>query len=616
MRRHGIGRSQRAVRKPSAWRVLTPVCMALLLLGGCNPSAPPGPEVPDKADNSVRALFESADPAALQEPGGGALFDRLCDAAVASGDTAEEEAAAYLVEHFGDEDLGLFALRSWVDRLRDSGRAASATAYCAGIVDRDSGQPVEALALDLLLQGQREKSVDQFLETCTDALESSHERMRRIALLAHIDYCHKTGKTKHAALESIEFWTQHPDAVSSGGLATYLEGNLERAGWVVELDVLESAGDPSYAGRSLLKRFQDIGLKKSLDSGQSTHPLQNMYTHAPDVDAILQHAQPDQLTAAELAHTLLQCARLELAHLDSERAPRLYTRYLQEIQQYLSTEAPGTEDLAYLRTLNRGAAYALWEFLHIHADSQARAHNVSLSTRIEELRTLGNDLADLHLRLHMTGEQKTLDPSLDVAGLFDYFIEINQPATAEETLVRYIEQHDDSPRVPELLMELAKVQVENLENPRAASESYLRVFYEYPESTFTERAALLGCITLIDLEEYSAAYENLQLLLGATGETNTGRPTARYLSGLCEAGLGQTDSAFDTMESLLDNHPDSPVGAKALMWQASTRLGQQEYRLAQTLFQDLTRRYPESEEARKAQDYLKRLEGIADAVPR
>ena len=114
------------------------------------------------------------------------------------------------------------------------------------------------------------------------------------------------------------------------------------------------------------------------------------------------------------------------------------------------------------------------------------------------------------------------------------------------------------------------------------------------------------CLSLYDSEMHEEAFERLQEFQVTYPESDQ-IVDAQFLSAMCESGMGLSDDAEQHMKDLVREHPQHTIAARAMFWLASASLSRKDYSGAHETFLNLTKRYPESEYATRAREYIERL---------
>jgi tetratricopeptide (TPR) repeat protein len=576
--------------------------------------------VPQRASDG--GAQEQRDPileqyAALKAKAGGELppesvLAEIAKPVVAAGLAQDEaSAAAYVIDHYRDHELGIAATQAHLARLLTQGEDR-AIDYSRALIADHGGAPTAACALDFLLDRLRNKSPDAYLKACEDAIQGNEKRLTCVALLSRINFHHDGENAKLAALDTLRFWRLYPEKVESVQLRPFFCGNLERAGWLLEADIMAASLQPAVDAAVLLDIMEAIDLEAALRTGQIANGMQGLFVRAPNAVEILEKSDSATLKKEELASILLHCSRIELGNIDTSRVLPLLSQYFDVVDAILLEE---NRDVSRLRLLNQGAARAVFDYVRIHEETKSFSLNARGARQIREFREALDRLADTQVRLCRDGLSMAKPAPCCIGTLSAFLEEIDTPWVNAAMLESFITSNPGLPTVPSLQMKLAKLQCDKLDQPQKAAETFLRVFKDAPDSPEAPRAALLGCILLIQEARHEAALTRLQELEIVLSKQDADYPLVLYLTGVCEHSLGFREEAEARITDLLLAYPGSLVSAKALLWLGSTELAAQEFREARSHFQELIERYPESPEAERAKEYVERLAKLPEEAP-
>jgi len=532
---------------------------------------------------------------------------------VVDGGLAHDEASAvaYVIDRYRDHEVGRAITQAYLSRLLNEGEEKAIT-YSRNLIDKHGDAPTAACAFDFLLERLQNQSQDAYLSACETAIQGNQKRLKCVALLSRINFYYEGEKTKLAALDTLRFWRLYPEKVESVHLKPFFCGNLERAGWLLEADIMSHSSRAAEDAGLLLDSLDAIGVEAALKTGAAQTALQALFLSAPDTARILDAANAATLTTGQRANVLLHCSRLELSNTNGSRTLPLIAEYL-KIVDAIVLEKKG--DLSQLRLLNQAAARAVSEYIKIHEETKSFSLNVPGARQIRELTEALNRLAKNQISLCQDQLSEGTSAAYSIETMSAFFEEINTPWVNAAMLEAFIASNPGQPNVTSLKMKLAELQRDKLEQPQKAAETFLQVFKDAPDSAEATRAAILGCIVLVQEAHHEAALTHLQELETVLSKQDADYPLVLYLMGLCEHSLGFKEDGEARITELLLNYPGSRVSAKALLWLGSVKLADQQYQEARSHFQDLIERYPTSPEAEPAKHYVARMANLPEDAP-
>lgn len=541
-----------------------------------------------------------------------ALLLSMTEKMVAAG-KADNEASAVelLIDSYRDHELGIRLLQARLDRLLAQGQE-QAIQYCHRIINDHGDAPTAAYALDVLLDCLRNSAPDEYLKKCSETVGGEATRLKKIALLSRINFYHDTGKTKLAALDTLRFWHLYPDKVESEKLKPFFSGNLQRAGWLLEDDVMRATTAPSADAGAFLSHLESVGVEESLLQNQAGNPIQQLYLDAPNTVTTLQR-DIKALSLRDQATVFIHCARLELTRPKGGEALPLLSNYLKAVEALLA-ESQGPE--CCLGLLNQGACRGLADYIRLYGQPKNISQQAPSAGDIAQLMQALDWLGGLQVTLCQRAVDEPIDSAspCNVVNLADFLEEIGVPRRSADLITSYLDSHPQAQQFAALQMKLGYLQRDKLEQPQKAAETFLKLFEIDPEGPYAVPAALCGAIMLVQQNDHARALVYLQQLASVVEKQQPNYPQLLYLTAVCEHALGAKEDAEARIADLVLNYAGNPTAAKALFWLGSTKLADQEYEEALGQFNELVARYPQTSEAKNAKEYINRLSELQKAI--
>ena len=588
------------------------ICVACSMLVDCDRARPDG-EIASRGANTAKnpmlekfAALTSGATAATTE----AAVAKMATEVINAGEARDEDSAIeYIVDRYRDSELGVAAVQVNLERLLKKD-ADQAVRYSREILRVHGNAPTAACALDFLLDRLRSSGRDEYLTVCREFIGGTAHRLKRVALLSRINFYDQEAEPKLAALDSLLFWGIYPDFMQSHHLKPFFCGILERAGWLLEADVMRDERSSSQEANLLFDYLTKVSVGEALETGHITNRMQGLYVQAPDVRRILKDGI-EGLSSEDRATVLVYCARLELARAADTQVPEMINQYQRAIQSLLEEGGNGL----HLRLLNQGMCRAIFDYVRLCGEAKDAVLKTRGARNLAQLDLSLDELARIQALLC----RDELDPpgasDCSVDALSKFFDEINVPRVNAELLESFTASHPMTPETVALRIKLGQLQRERLEQPQKAVETYMTIFREDPEGAQSGRAALLGCIVLVEEGQREEALGYLRQVKTVLRKEDPDYPLALYLMAICEHASGDAEAAEARVSGMLLDYPQSPISAKALLWLGSTKLAEQDYQKAAFYFEYLIDHYPESLEAKNAKEYVERLSTLSLISP-
>lgn len=546
----------------------------------------------------------------------------LVKAAVREGLAEAESPETSLMYRFADDNLGLFLLDSEFERLADLSQDR-ATALLGQVRTDVPGSALSAMATSKELSLNLRHSPEEFLARCADLTQREPTSTEaRVALYERFQYLYEHGDAKQAALDASRFVALFPETVQQMNASHSFALCLREAGLLLEADILERlASGGGLAGPSM-PLFEDFSRAdgredSAVAAGREGTTAEAYFRLAPDLDRLLEEAEPmGDDVSFEKALGFARLGRIAVSRLDRDRSVDLYGKYLEQVDGLLETGRIDAGSLRRIETIQDVSFDALLGLLgeggyfgNERVESRHGPGSIASNRFLTSFSQAGVRISSLAAE-----ETGGLDPST-YAAIIDEHIQslhqLNNRKDVPEAYEDFVARFPSSEEAPKHLMMLADFYRDVSGVPTKAQQTYARVAEEYPNSPEAETADMKHSLLLYESEKYEDALEKLnrfQVTYPESGQV----VTAKFLSALCEAAMGRSDEAEAHMGDLVRDHRQHTIAARALFWLGSASLSKQDYGNARNTFLDLMDRYPESEYAKRAGEYVERLSAIEE----
>jgi tetratricopeptide (TPR) repeat protein len=456
-----------------------------------------------------------------------------------------------------------------------------------------------ALAFDRDLSSVRNSDEELFLSRCTEVLAADvTDRRRPVVLLRRAEYYRDKGDVKASALDYLNLWSYFPDKISRLGLRLTIDSVLRDADLHWEAATLELSQRPELAAR----RFLD-----ELDGSESTAWSAQYWPKALEVKKFIQAAVDLEVRTVDDLEFVGRAASTAMYSDDVSGSQRLCLAAGVKLLELYPEASRDTNLIDRLHDIQQALqhetirAFSNYKLIEKDASRLEFYYDRKAETEIIlPVAKWGYQLAMLRGNADMELAKQAVDGFVGVAELMS-----NREAVIEayESMVA---RYENSEVAPEYLERIGDLYRGTWKAPSKAVETYSRLRDRYP-STENARSALSKVVLcLFELERYDDAHLFAQQYMVdyPTGSELVGM---ELVAALSERALGLGEESEAHLREIAEKHRLSPLAPEALYQIGAYKLGQQDYIGATEAFEDLLERYPESDSAKKAGDYIERL---------
>lgn len=532
----------------------------------------------------------------------GQLGDSIQDTAVreliaiaGSTDWGKNNTVDAIVQHYPNEFLSALLIEQKAHDYALSG-ISERRVYLDTIITQFPEKVAGAKAAELILSDLRGRSIDEFLKQCEEWINNTpRSRVGRVALYEHMRYSTATRAVNTAAIDAMQFWAYHTDAVKRMELESYLRQRLDEAGLFLESAAfLKSVDIPEVA----------LHLIGSMNSGTIPDSnFSNYLASAPSSTVLASHSESLSV-GLDKAVFLARLGCLQCYEGQGSQALEAFHEF-QNIAEKSLRESPEMASFAsaiHLATLR----------CMIESAEQLAFRSRGTTDQELALSSIRGDLTAL-----ANSGRKRFGPLIAGPDLYATFTEheanilneIGNPNGAAHIYESFQERYPDSYLAPEMLLKAAELYKTELAAPVKAVKTYLYIAKKYPNTKASLTATFLRALVLVDLEQYAGARDTFFQFMAST-PSDYRVPIAKFSAAICVAKLGESDKAVAEIQQVVRDYPNSSIAPDALAWAAKLHLSQQRYDDAKVCLRDLVELYPESDSAREGRTLLDRLKNI------
>lgn len=531
-----------------------------------------------------------------------------------------KSAPADLVKRYPNENVGIFVFEAHRDILLEK-NPEDAVAFVASLKTELPDTAIVRSALDWELSRLATADPNGFLSKCDATIAAGPaSKEASIALLRKADHYAATGNFRNACLADLDFCLRFPDSLKTSGLNLRFAGHFRKAGLLLESQLIEKSNRPDNIARLLSAQLNNA-LRRTNESLPASSFSDAYVRHAPDPAAVEAGLSTDpNALLGPGSNKLWNTARMALLganNLDSEMMAKYDQIFIDEAKSISSASAIPADDLE-----------ALYECANLLADNYFAMNDKWLFSRRD--RPQRNTRPGFVTYDALTEGMVSVPFALWEATQKARNLEVTPQRLAEivDKQVAYFEPKKRFNRVialyrwmsarfpedsiaPTYMMKLVNLYL-NATPALGKRDEALKVYQElntrYPNSPEAPQARIGELVLLYELQKLEEAYTAAQLLLANDQESDRDTiVTAKIIIALCTAGLGDIAGAEQGMQEIIDKYFESPLTAQAYFWLATRALESQAYDQAETLFQNIVERYPDTSSANQAQKYLDRL---------
>lgn len=549
------------------------------------------------------------------------FYEDLLSAAQQEKIASGESAAVDLVERFPNENVGIFVFETHRDDLLDK-NPEDAVAFVAALKAELPDTAIARSALDWELARLATTDPNEFLFKC-DAIIAADPASKdaSIALLRKADHYAATGNFRNACLADLDFCLRFPDSLKTSGLNLRFAGHLRKAGLLLESQLIEKSSRPDNIARLLSAQLTNA-LGRTDESQFPSSFIDAYVRHAPDPAAIEADLTTDPSALLGPGTTKLwNAARMALLganDLDSEMMAKYDQVFIEAASSVTSAGPTSGDDLE-----------ALYECANLLADNYFAMNDKWLFSRRDrpQRNTRPGFVTYDALTEGMVSVPFTLWEATQIARNLEIapqrlaeivdkqvaYFEPNKRFNRVIALYRWMSaRFPEDPIAPTYMMKLVNLYL-NATPALGKREEALKVYQElntrYPDSPEAPQARIGEVVLLYESQKFAEAYTAAQLLLANAPESDDQTVvSAKIVSALSTAGLGDTEGAYQAMVEITEKYFRSPLAAQAYFWLATNALGNQDYEGARNQFQEIIDRYPDTATAYRARPYLDRIQ--------
>lgn len=540
-----------------------------------------------------------------------ALFDRLpgdlkaqetvtaiIKAAAAQYSSDEQSASDALMNAYPNETLAVYLYDTRLQSLDAHERST----FAEQVHESAKGTALAARALDSQIAGLAISNPEGFLERCKAAMSSGIARDERVALFRHAEYCDENGLSAPFLKDCLELWAGHADTLSAMAVRDYFGGALRHHGYILEGELLSRSPWPSATASSL--RAELFPENSVSQPGTTDDPrIQAYIEHPAELSGHKQHDSSENMSVLHLARTAL--ALIDARSLEDGVA---VARALEQRLKSLSgTDSPSPQAAAdyflACETIAERLGRVYRGSLPMAASTSGQGESLASALfmrAIELLPALQKEPEDFSAgRIYA-----------EIEKIIDTLNRLNDQKSVESVYLAFIACFPAYEAMPSVMMQFAEYYSSVMKAPNKAEEVFAQVMKQFPDSSEARQASSKQLLLMYEAEKFEEAYAASQDVIAKFGDSEYSVP-ARFVGALCEASLGDQDSAELHLGELVQHYPAHSLSPRALQWIGASQLSRQDYVQALETFKDLVERYPESSQATEAKQYVSRLEKLS-----
>ncbi|HUW61269.1 MAG TPA: tetratricopeptide repeat protein [Candidatus Bathyarchaeia archaeon] len=467
-----------------------------------------------------------------------------------------------------------------------------------------AGKAADAAALDARLVQLRQTDPAEFeREAAAVAGGDTDPRAKFLALLRLAEYRRDAGSSRKAAPDFLRLVAFDPERAASSGVLDVAFTSLIDAGLLLEVDCLDWG---PFRGRCAAALLDDLyPSEPAAGAGDCTSRYLALTPSYPELAAV------DAGRCAGVDSVLFQCrvARAALEQLDAQATTNGYARFAESVQALLSGNSVSSSDALLLQACCAASAQRLsrmfsGDYIFFRAGGTKKLGSTGKAeVLMGRLCELSLDCLDVLSKEPGLSREKYLEI---LQQHVDLLKNLNQREKVVACYTRYLSRFTDSAEAAPLMLQLADYYREGWKTPAQAKDTYAKLCETYPDSPEAPVAQMKEALCLYELGAFEDAYAQLQEIIAAGAAPDPA--TAEFLLGLTEAAMGLDEDAEARLIRLVNAFPAHETASKSVFWIANSRFAQQDYKGAKKMFAELVQRYPKSSYAKKAGEYVKRLE--------
>ena len=469
-----------------------------------------------------------------------------------------------------------------------------------------AGGAADAAALDARLVQLRQSDPPAFeREAAALTGADTDPRAKFLAMLRLAEYRRDAGSSRNAAPDFLRLIAFDPERAASSGVMDQAFAALTDAGLLLEVDCLDWSRFRGRCATALLDNLYPS--EPAAGAGDCTSRYLALTPSYAELSAV------DAANCAAVDRVLFECrvARTALEQLDAQATTDGYARFAESVQALLSSNSVSSSDALLLQACCAASVQRLsrmfsGDFIFFRAGGAKRLGSAGKAEDLMgRLCELSLDCLDILWKEPGLADEKYLEILQQHADLLK---KLDQREKVVACYTRYLSRFPDSAKAAPLMLQLGDYYREGWKTPAQAKDAYAKLCETYPDSPEAHVARMKRALCLYELGAFEDAYAQLQEIIAAG--TAPDPATAEFLLGLTEAAMDLNEDAEARLIRLINTFPAHETAAKSVFWIANSRFARQDYKGAKEMFAELVQRYPKSSYARKAGEYVTRLETL------
>lgn len=545
-----------------------------------------------------------------------ALLDALLEAAIREKKVERANGAFELMLQQADSNVGLALLDRQIAALPGGDSSAKLT-LLTSIEKRAPDSGIALKAFDMQLAAEAAESPESFLQKCADLLaQGPGEKRERLLLLRRWDHYRNTFDNGRAMLDGLRLAIGHSDSMQRSGLLGAVSGHMRDAGFVLESILIDDPALSRIAAKPILSHL--AAAVEGADPAKAQAGALAYCTNTPDLSALM-NSCPEKLTIPTdevvfMARSM--CLVTRRTPLPTIQA--IVERSIAAAKEGIASQTSPGEEFAEAAIASAIACQYLLSALGF-ANTEPNAGYASGEIDGQIHLVLADSVQELSgLNMHYLIRLAQTNAGLENTDLMDKTLKRNiallnakaDRRNVAQTYDDFVSAFPQCSRATQYLLELAKHYEEVWKVQVKAEETYRRLIAGYPDSPDVRIASLRLAGLLYGMEQFTQAYDVLQDLLTREDAADDMVPRARFMAALCESAMGLPEESRQHMVEITEAFPQNPIAARAFFWLGTDSLSRQEYKEASESFLELTEKYPASQYASQAKEYLKKLQAL------